>query len=240
MPDPGVVLDNQGKFLDLTNKALEVLGYNREDLLGRNVFSTAILTPKSKALAMANLAKRMIGLHPDPYILELLNKTGERLFFEINAVNITFEGKKADLILFRDVSERKKLQDALSHEQERFRDIAESVGVWIWEMDANGKYTYSSPAITQIIGYTCEEVVGKHFTEFLPTQDDQQRKLTLEIFHSKERYDCFECCAIHKNGNLVYLEKNANPMFDPNKEFLGYRGVYKNITERRESCSRNS
>ncbi len=238
MPDPGVILDSQGKFLDLTDKTLEILGYKREELLGKNVFSTNILPAKAKATTIANLAKRMMGMRVAPYIVELLTKDGRKIHFEINATKIKFDGKQADLILFRDVSERKEMQDALEHEQERFRDIADSAGVWIWEMDANGNYTYSSPIVEQIIGYKPEEIIGRNFTEFFPSQDHKQKKLTLDVFLNKQRYNCFASCAVHKNGNVVFLEKNANPVFDQNGEFLGYRGVYRDITERREMQQR--
>lgn len=234
IPDPLVILDGKGRFLYITDKALNIVGYTREEVIGKNVFSTNIVNTKTKAIMIANLAKRMMGFKVAPYVVELIMKDGRKLLFELNATKIKFEGQSADIVLFRDVGERERMREALEKEQERFRDVASNTGDWIWETDAEGRYTYSSPVVEQILGYTLEEILGKHIMDFSSCQEDEQVSSEVtKVFEQRERFIDFACRAAHKNGTFVFLERNAIPMFDSTGQFLGYRGVDRDITERR-------
>lgn len=234
MPDPGIIIDSTGKFLDVTDKVKDILGYERGELLGKNVLATSIISGRNKATLLANLAKRMIGLHVAPFETVLQTKDGRKLAFEINAARIEYDGKPADLILFRDLSERKKMKVALEKEEDRFQDIANSIGDWIWEINADGNYVYSSPLVEKILGYKPEEVIGQHFTTFQLAQEPDQLKKAIEIFDRREQFINFAFETMHKNGNILSFEKNGMPKFDPTGEFLGYRGVDHDVSERNQ------
>jgi len=113
MVDPVVIVDGKGKFLEITNKVEEITGFEKEELLEQNFLKTKIVTAKSKAILIKNLAKRMMGMHIPPYEVEVLTKDGKKLPYEINAAKVEYKGKPADLVVFRDVSERKKMEEKL-------------------------------------------------------------------------------------------------------------------------------
>ncbi|MGD8546214.1 MAG: PAS domain S-box protein, partial [Candidatus Bathyarchaeota archaeon] len=113
MVDPVAIVDKKGKILEVTRKAEEITGFKKEDLVGKNFLKTKIATTKSKAIMMKNLAKRMIGMHMAPYEVEMLTKDGKRLPHEINAAKIEYKGKPADMVVFRNISERKKMEEKL-------------------------------------------------------------------------------------------------------------------------------
>ena len=113
MVDPVVIVDGKGKFLEITDKVEEITGFKKEELLGKNFFRTKIVTAKSKAILIKNLAKRMIGMHIPPYEVEVLTKDGRKLPYEVNAAKIEYKSKPADLVAFRDISERKKMEEKL-------------------------------------------------------------------------------------------------------------------------------
>jgi signal transduction histidine kinase len=68
---------------------------------------------KTKAAMIKSLAKRMMGMHVEPYEVEVLKKDGGKLLYEINAAKIDYKGKPADLVVFRDIMERKNLEEKL-------------------------------------------------------------------------------------------------------------------------------
>ena len=68
------------------------------------------------------------------------------------------------------------VESALKESEERFRQMAEMTGEWLWEQDPSGYYIYSSNAVKQILGYSQNEVIGKHYTEFLTPQDQTEQK----------------------------------------------------------------
>lgn len=123
----------------------------------------------------------------------------------------------------------------LEKEQKRFRDVAERAGEWIWEVDAQGRYTYSSPVVERILGYTSEELVGKKYFYDFFRQDEKEKlkKDALEIFASKVSFDNFENVNVRKDGREVILETSALPVVDADGNLTGYRGVDRDVTERK-------
>jgi PAS domain S-box-containing protein len=113
MADPVAVVDGRGTILEVTRKVEEITGFKREELVGKNVMKVGMFGAKTKAAMIKSLAKRMMGMHPQPYEVEVLKKDGGKLLYEINAAKIDFKGEPADLVVFRDVSERKNLEEKL-------------------------------------------------------------------------------------------------------------------------------
>jgi PAS domain S-box-containing protein len=113
MADPVAIVDKKGKILEITQSAEEVTGFTKKELVGKNFLRTKIATTKAKAILIKNLAKRMMGMHMSPYEVEMLTKDGRKLPYEVNATKIEYKGKAADLVVFRDISERKKMQEKL-------------------------------------------------------------------------------------------------------------------------------
>ena len=119
--DPVVIIDGKGKILEITNRVQEVTGFNREELVGKSFLKMNLLTAKSKAIAIKNLAKRMMGMKIAPYEVEVLTKDGKKISFEINAARIDYRGKPADMVVFRDLTERKKTQEELKGALKKLR-----------------------------------------------------------------------------------------------------------------------
>jgi len=119
--DPVVIIDGKGKILEITNRVQEVTGFNREELVGKSFLKMNLLTAKSKAIAIKNLAKRMMGMKITPYEVEVLTKDGKKISFEIDAVRIDYRGKAADMVAFRDLTKRKKNQEELQGALKKLR-----------------------------------------------------------------------------------------------------------------------
>jgi len=127
-----------------------------------------------------------------------------------------------------EITERKKAE-------ERFKQVAESAGEWIWEVDTNGLYTYSNHVVEKILGYSPEEIVGKkHFYDFFELGiGSQLRGKAFVAFYEKTGFKNLIYANIHKMGHIVFLERSGTPVLDEMGNFLGYRGVDTDITERK-------
>ncbi len=119
--DPVVIIDGKGKILEITNRVQEVTGFKKEELLGKSFLKMNLLTAKSKAIAIKNLAKRMMRMKIAPYEVEMLTKDGKKISFEINAARIDYRGKPADMVFFRDLTERKKTHEELQGTLKKLR-----------------------------------------------------------------------------------------------------------------------
>ena len=130
-----------------------------------------------------------------------------------------------------------KAERELLESEARFRQVAETAQEWIWEVDNEGLYTYSSPMVETLLGYTPDELVGKkHFYDFfLPKEKEKLKTIAFEVFSKKEVFRNYENANLQKNGQKVILSTSGSPIFDDNGNLRGYSGADEDITERRKS-----
>ncbi len=116
-------LDRHGKILDVNERLKEVGGYEREELVGKNIRSlTSIINRKSLAIVARNFIKRMADLKVPPYEVEMVTKSGEWLTIEISAVAIRREGKAiGDLVILRDMTERRRAETEIKQLYEQVK-----------------------------------------------------------------------------------------------------------------------
>jgi diguanylate cyclase (GGDEF)-like protein/PAS domain S-box-containing protein len=135
-----------------------------------------------------------------------------------------------------DITTRKQAEDALRGSEQRFRDVSENVAEWIWEVDQQGKYTYSSPVVEKLLGYKPGEVLGKYFYEFFHPEDRESlMQEALAIISTKRPFREFLNRNLHKNGKIVWLSTSGVPVLDDGGKFLGYRGSDTDITAQRQA-----
>jgi len=126
--------------------------------------------------------------------------------------------------------------EVLEESQKRFQDVAESSGDWIWELDAEGRYTYSSPVVASILGYRPEEMIGKHFYDFFhPDDKEELKKAAFEGSAQRKPFRGFVNRNVTRDGRTVFIETSGVPVSDKDGEFAGYRGVDRDITERKRA-----
>jgi PAS domain S-box-containing protein len=129
---------------------------------------------------------------------------------------------------------RKAAEKSLRESEAKFRSLVESTSDWIWEIDEHGVYTYSSPQVLGMLGYSAEEVIGKTpFDLMTPEDAGRIREMFAPIAEARKHFRLLENANLHKNGQVVYLETSGTPMFDTHGVFKGYRGIDRDITERK-------
>ncbi len=131
--------------------------------------------------------------------------------------------------LERSQTERERAEEALRESEQRFRDVTRTTGDWIWEVDAKGRYTYASPVVEQVLGYTPAEVLGRHYTDFF-RPDEELLAQVWEAFHRAEPFIGRVDSNVHKDGHEVILETSGLPLTDAKGNLLGYRGVHRDVT----------
>jgi PAS domain S-box-containing protein len=137
--------------------------------------------------------------------------------------------------LDKKVGELERDRGALLESEGRFRALTESTSDWIWEMDRNGVYTYSSPKIQDLLGYASEDVIGKTPVDFMPPDETDYLAHQFQIIvESRRPFKAWENVTLHRDGRRVVLEKSGVPYFDPVGNLAGFRGIDRDITERKK------
>lgn len=135
--------------------------------------------------------------------------------------------------LLSEIAERKTIDSALRESEKRYLSLIDSSPDWVWEVDANGVYTYASPKVYELLGYRPEEVVGKTQSDMVTLEDIEWVGATFaEIVANKHSFHNLEYTNRHKDGRLVILESSGVPIFSETGELQGYRGVDRDITQR--------
>ena len=180
--------------------------------------------------------KRLIksGKHEEgEYYFEENKSWGSVLLDPLHDIRMQLTGF---IHIVRDITERKKMEEALMLSEKRFRDIANNLQEWIWETDVRGKYTYVSPMVEKILGYTPEEVLQKHFYDFFyPEEKEALKQAAFTAFNTKQAFRDFLNRNVHKNGKIIWLSTSGFPMLDDKGKLLGYRGADTDITGRKNN-----
>ena len=125
-------------------------------------------------------------------------------------------------------------EEALRESRKRYQDLVESLSDWVWEVDGNAVYTYVSPKVRDLLGYGPEEVIGKTPFDLMPPAEARRVKEIFGPFAERhEPFHSLENVNRHKDGHLVVIETSGAPFFGEDGTFCGYRGVDREIGERK-------
>ena len=212
------------------------LGKKREDIIGRKWQPIAI--PEDVPMIEAEL--RLLSPSNPVVTIEnrIYNATGAVRWMQF--VNHGFFDDQGQLVeiqaVGRDITERKKIE-------EKYRSLIEITSDCIWEIDKHGSYTYLSPLFQNLTGYSPAEFLGKTPADLLPEdQDPQIREQMMAIRTAPQPFSAFDTQIRHRDGRLITMEVSGVPLFDLDGQFLGMRGITRDVTERKviEDKLRNS
>jgi two-component system NtrC family sensor kinase len=251
--DPVVIVDNKGDVLEINDKLVEVTGFSKEELLGKNFMKIDMLTTKSKAIAIKNLAKRMMGIDVKQYEIEAKTKSGETTYLELNAQKIEYEDKSADLVIFHDITERKMMEEKLEkyaeqleekvkertktlrENEEKLRSIFNSSPDAIAVSDLEGNIIECNKAILDFLGFsTRDEIIGKNGLIFVAKKDQQNVKKTMKNVLEVGPLINVEYAALNKEGYEFPAEFSASAIKDHSGDPTGFVTIIKDITERKK------
>jgi PAS domain S-box-containing protein len=122
----------------------------------------------------------------------------------------------------------------MSNVEERFRKMVEDSQDWFWEFDENANFTYVSPGIRNLLGYEPEELIGVNAFDLMDADEVQRVRRHFDPIAKKYLpFKNLENVNIHKDGYKVVIESSGTPIFDKAGRFRGYRGIDRDITERK-------
>ncbi|OGP49498.1 MAG: hypothetical protein A2Y79_09340 [Deltaproteobacteria bacterium RBG_13_43_22] len=231
-----VALDQNGLVTLINRKGCEILGYGRDEIIGKKWFE--IFIPKDfRAEAKRIFFQTLAGeIKPVEYFESpVITKEGKtRLFSWHNNFIIDESGKIiGTLSSGEDITERKRTEEALRESEERYRDLVENINDILYLFDEKGTFRYISSPVQTMLGYSPSEIVGRTFKQFvypedLPYVQGQYQKILSGQLESSE-YRIFK-----KSGEICWVRSSSRPIVKDGKS-IGVRGLLTDITERKEA-----
>jgi len=227
-----VILDQDGKVYEANQRFADMLGYTPEEARELHVWDWDTQWTREQLLEMV----RTVGAKGDHIETYHRRKDGTTIDVEISTNGAVCSGQKLVFCVCRDITERKQSDKALAEAEKKYKNLIEATSDLIWEVDTQGRYTFVSPKIKDLLGYEMDEVVGKKRTlDFTPKKELKKWIGRFKAVNAKrESFSGFEVLHLHKNGNPVIFEVSGSPFFDSAGNFKGYVGINKDVTEREQ------
>ncbi|MEI7664334.1 MAG: PAS domain S-box protein, partial [Bacteroidota bacterium] len=227
------MVDTDENFSFVNPAACEIFGLPQAELIGKSLLS--FLDPPT-----IEEIKRQTKLRKDGqksiYDIEINRADGSRRWIIVTATP-QYDAERrftGTLGIFRDMTQRKLAETRLRESEQRLHEIVDLTNDWIWEIDAEWKYSFVTQKVFDILGYMPEEMIGRSPFDFLLPEDALRVKEGVRsIVHQFKPLNAIVNRALHKNGHIVYLETSGIPVFDEQGTYRGYRGADRDITMRK-------
>jgi len=163
---------------------------------------------------------------------------GESRHFRLNGQPIfdgseKFQGYRGTA---SNITDQKRAEEALANSEARFRDIAELMSDWYWEMGPDLRTTYVSDRVFEIAGGTIDEIIGLTRAEFAGAEqiaeNPEKWRQHEDTLQARQPFKGFEYWAINSDGSKRHMQVSGRPVFAADGDFVGYRGAGRDITER--------
>ena len=144
----------------------------------------------------------------------------------------------------REVVERVRRRNAerlIRESEQRLRDIVDTVQDWIWELNADGRFVFSSESIRSVLGLAVKELTGARFRNYVHPEDGEEFARTLAQLNTGQRTAAGVVTRWrHADGTFRWLEGNLLVLMDPDGRVNGFRGTHRDVTERKQQQERIS
>ena len=207
---------------------------NQDQVIGRNIVQ--VIDKKIfESIIKPNAERCFKGKPVDFEMKQNYPEYGERYMLVSNYPLKNDDGEVTGMVsVARDVTVSKMAAEGLRESEEKYRSLVEATSDWIWEVDNDGVYTYTNFKVKDMLGYEPEEIIGKTPFDFMvPNEQERLTEWLRDILESRKPFEGMENTNIHKDGRHVLLETSGVPIFDPDGNLLGYRGIDRNITRRK-------
>jgi PAS domain S-box-containing protein len=212
----------------------QVIGHSLAEVMGKEVFELVIKPKADRCLKGESVDYEMKYQYPD---------YGERYMLVSYYPLKDDDGEVTGIMsIFRDISVPQMAAEGLRDSQERYRILAENISDVVWSMDMKRRFTYFSPSVERLRGYTPEEAMAQTMEESMTPASFVK---TMEIFkieldkHYKGERDpempvTFELELTCKDGGTVWTELAVNFIYDSTGQPSGIIGTTRDITKRRK------
>jgi PAS domain S-box-containing protein len=235
-----LVLDREGRVTLINRRGCEVLGYREEEILGKNWIASFIPERErdriSKGLARAIAGKVHMGdLYENPI---LTRSNEERIILWNNAVIRDTDGNLISIISSgEDITERKKAEEALQESEEKYRAIVEGIEEGYYEIDLRGNLTFFNDSLCQILDHTRDELGGANYRTFYGDGAMQKKVFQAfnEVYRTKKSANVYDMEIAGKDNEKKYIDISISLKYDTGGKAAGFRGVVRDITERKKA-----
>jgi PAS domain S-box-containing protein len=221
-----VFVDLSGRIVDLNQKATEIAEKRKEDIVGKSFLDLGLVSLNDVPVLVEKLGQQAMGKPTERFEFEIESEKGEKKLIEISSTVIRKNNMPTgSLAIVRDITERKKAEEALRESEERFSTISAATfeGIGISEQ---AKIIDANYQLEKMLGYEPGELIGKSVLDFVAPES---RDLVMARIRAGYEGPC-EHLAMRKDGSVFPVEIRAKS--------LPYKGIMARVTAIRDITGR--
>ncbi len=225
--------DLNGNITFVNESFCKILGYSQEELTGKPF--TDFLHPDDKASVLERFAE---GLgHPGvEYQLEFraIHKDGHTVWIYPSVSPVFHKNTlTAGMAIVFDITERKKLEEAVKESEQRYRTILEEIQDNYFETDLAGNFIFVNDAMCRTMGYSKEELIGMNYQVFTAKEDAEVVYRDFNrVFRTGETMKGLSYKFVDRNGTVGFNELSVSAIKDEAGKVIAFRGIARDVTER--------
>lgn len=221
-------VDRTGRYLGCNHRLANMVNLTPADFAGKPIGFLGQSSP--------------FGNFVTQFLANDVETTSQQLVMPLNHAmsHVLMVGQKYDqgeaaVFVGLDISDLEQTKTALQQSETKFRNLVEYTNDWVWEVDPQFRFTYVNPRAVEILGYTAEAILNHQFTDFMPADEAVRfNTVLLHLIQSRQPFTQIEATCLNRAGHLVTLEISGSPNLSPEGGFQGYRGITRDITERKQ------
>jgi PAS domain S-box-containing protein len=223
-------IDREGRILAANPAAARSLGVPLEELIGKTFFE--VMPQEVAQLRLENVRKVLDEWQPQ--IFE--DERAGRYFHHIDIPTKTSDQKEAVQVITRDITERKKMEEVLRQSEERYRTTLEEMEDSYFEVDLGGHLTFVNNSVCRNLGYSREELIGMSHKGFTVEDDiESVFRVFNEVYRTGVPNKGFPWRTSRKDGSQGFAETSISLLRNDKGEIIGFRGVGRDVTERKQA-----
>jgi len=226
-PEDGLIVNINEGFTALT-------GFTRDEAIGKSSLDVNLWKdPADRQNVVNELGKKGFC---DNYEAIFQLKDGSQIYGTMSTKIITLQGVQHIISVTRDITERKRAEEALARSEEKYRTILENMHDSYIEVDIAGNFTFINEATCRNLGFTIEELIGQSFGKIAPDQDGIRDifKVYNEVYKTGEPHTGFAFKVMRKDGSTGYAETSISLIKNAQGMPIGFRSVGRDVTERKQ------
>ena len=240
VPMPIFVEDGKGALVNANSAFAELTGCSQPDLAGRKIKE---IWAESGITRSSGKGK---GALPDDAAWQVARQVSEKLVlpsgltrsYAVSKMSLAMPGESqfGTVVVMQDMTDRTRTEEQLHESEKRFRDFAEASSDWLWETDADGRFSYFAHGARDYSGLVPESHLGR--TRFESTIEDltsEKWRAHIADIEARRPFSGFRYLLRGDEGQEVAVMINGVPFYDDDGTFRGYRGTGSDVTRQREA-----
>ena len=227
VPDLVCIASIDGYYIKVNAAWERTLGFTAEELYSKPF--THFIHPEDVQSSADDFAEQFSGQVPPPFINRYRTKDGDYRWLEW--VSAPAVAGKFLYSAARDISDRRAAEIKLTESEMKYRSLVETIGDLIWSLDSEGVFTFVNKASEKIYGYKPDEIIGRHWSEFISAADIDYANKTAERTHqSNGIVEEAITTVCHRDGRQILLRSQATQIQDGEGNRVGSIGISQDIT----------